>query len=630
MNTIYLPKLGHRYAALLALFALSACNEPKNLSGVFVTPEPKASPAPITIQAPGEPADEQAPSVPSGVLAIALSQTSVQVSWNASTDNRGVSRYRLFRDGIEIAGSITGVLYNDLNLSANTNYSYTVAAQDGAGNISANSSPVTARTLASPDTQNPSIPAGLTGIAASQSQINLTWTASTDNVGVTGYKIYRNSVLVGSVAGTSFSDTGLSAATSYSYEVTAFDAAGNVSNKTALISVVTTAGPDTQAPTVPAGVSGSVISSTQINISWSGSTDNIGVTGYRIYRNNVQVGSLAGNSFSDTGLTAATTYSYAVAAFDGAGNTSAKSTAISVTTSPAPDTQAPTVPAGLTGSAVSPFQIDLTWTASTDNIGVTGYKVFRNGSEVATNSTNSFSNTGLAALTNYNFTVAAYDAAGNLSAQSLAASIATPSASASVTLAPIADAYIGGTAIHSTEEWLHTYTWPDETIANAIVMKFDVSSIPTSAVIDNAELTLYLLQSEPDSTTSLASSTYNVSVHKMIGKDMDVNTATAVKYNATGFWTPNSGAPIGLEALGQNDISTAYITNIINKTNGPKYFPITQMVQEWVAPGAINYGMLLNSDPTSVRDHYRYFGAIENATATYRPFLKVDYHLPAP
>ncbi|HAR43599.1 MAG TPA: hypothetical protein DCS07_13380 [Bdellovibrionales bacterium] len=381
---------------------------------------------------------------------------------------------------------------------------------------------------------------------------------------------------------------------------------------------------------MPAGVSGSVISSTQINISWSGSTDNIGVTGYRIYRNNVQVGSLAGNSFSDTGLTAATTYSYAVAAFDGAGNTSAKSTAISVTTSPAPDTQAPTVPAGLTGSAVSPFQIDLTWTASTDNIGVTGYKVFRNGSEVATNSTNSFSNTGLAALTNYNFTVAAYDAAGNLSAQSLAASIATPSASASVTLAPIADAYIGGTAIHSTEEWLHTYTWPDETIANAIVMKFDVSSIPTSAVIDNAELTLYLLQSEPDSTTSLASSTYNVSVHKMIGKDMDVNTATAVKYNATGFWTPNSGAPIGLEALGQNDISTAYITNIINKTNGPKYFPITQMVQEWVAPGAINYGMLLNSDPTSVRDHYRYFGAIENATATYRPFLKVDYHLPAP
>src|SRR5438552_1923689 len=89
-------------------------------------------------------------------------------------------------------------------------------------------------------------------------------------------------------------------------------------------------------------------------------------------------------------------------------------------------TTPPSVPTGLTATAVSSSQINLSWTASSDNVGVSGYRVYRGGTQIATRSTTSFANTGLSASTTYSYTVAAYDAAGNLSAQSSSASATTP------------------------------------------------------------------------------------------------------------------------------------------------------------------------------------------------------------
>jgi hypothetical protein len=84
-----------------------------------------------------------------------------------------------------------------------------------------------------------------------------------------------------------------------------------------------------------------------------------------------------------------------------------------------PDTSPPSSPGGLVASAVSYSRIDLVWTAATDDVGVAGYRVYRNGSEVAvTSSTPSYSDTGLAASTSYSYSVAAFDYAGNLSAES--------------------------------------------------------------------------------------------------------------------------------------------------------------------------------------------------------------------
>ncbi|TBL71517.1 discoidin domain-containing protein [Paenibacillus thalictri] len=92
------------------------------------------------------------------------------------------------------------------------------------------------------DTAAPSIPAGLSAVAVSGSQINLSWTASTDNVGVTGYDIYRGGSFLKNVTGTSASDTGLSPSTTYSYTVRAKDAAGNASAASAAASATTLAG----------------------------------------------------------------------------------------------------------------------------------------------------------------------------------------------------------------------------------------------------------------------------------------------------------------------------------------------------------------------------------------------------
>ena len=253
------------------------------------------------------------------------------------------------------------------------------------------------------DTTPPSVPTNLVGNAVSSSQINLTWTASTDDVAVTGYKVFRNGSQIATTATPGYSDTGLALNTQYSYAVAAYDAAGNTSAQTTAINVTTQG--DTSAPSVPTNLAGNAVSSSQINLTWTASTDNVGVTGYKVFRNGSQIATTATPGYSDTGLALGTQYSYAVAAYDAAGNTSAQTTAINVTTQG--DTIAPSVPANLAGNGVSISQINLTWTASTDNVGVTGYKVFRNGAQIATSATPSYSDTGLAVNTQYSYAVAA-------------------------------------------------------------------------------------------------------------------------------------------------------------------------------------------------------------------------------
>jgi hypothetical protein len=109
-----------------------------------------------------------------------------------------------------------------------------------------------------------------------------------------------------------------------------------------------------------------------------------------------------------------------------------------------PDTEAPTTPTNLAATAVSSSQIDLSWTASTDNIGVAGYKVYRDGMEIDTTSSTSYSDNGLASATSYSYTVQAYDHANNLSAQSSAASATTAAVSATMHVADITMALQSG------------------------------------------------------------------------------------------------------------------------------------------------------------------------------------------
>src|SRR5205823_5331397 len=157
---------------------------------------------------------------------------------------------------------------------------------------------------------------------------------------------------------------------------------------------VTTLPPDTTAPSTPTELFASAVSSSQINLSWTASTDNVKVTRYIVRRDGVKVATPAATSYADAGLSAATTYSYTVAARDAAGLLSPDPTSASVTTASAADTTLPTTPTGLTAAAAGSTGANLSWSASTDNVGVTGYVVRRNGVQVATPAATSYADAG--------------------------------------------------------------------------------------------------------------------------------------------------------------------------------------------------------------------------------------------
>ena len=189
------------------------------------------------------------------------------------------------------------------------------------------------------DTTPPSVPSSLKIVAKTDTSVSISWSASTDNVGVKNYRIYRNGNSITSVNGTVNNDSPLRASTTYTYSVAAVDTSGNQSNQSAGLSVTTLASggsgggtTDTQAPTVPQNLKANSTTATQVNLTWSVSTDNIGVTGYRIYRNGTAAGTTSGNSYADSNLASSTQYSYSVTAYDNAGNQSNQSSSINAST----------------------------------------------------------------------------------------------------------------------------------------------------------------------------------------------------------------------------------------------------------------------------------------------------------
>ncbi len=279
----------------------------------------------------------------------------------------------------------------------------------------------------SSDTQPPSAPTNLAASAITATSFTLSWVAATDNVAVTGYEVFRNGTSIGLTTATSFSVTGLTAGTAYSMTVRAKDAAGNSSVASNALSVTTSSASDTQAPSAPTSLNSPSKTATSVSLAWTASTDNVGVTGYDIYNGNTLAGSSNTTSFTVTNLSASTAYSFSVKARDAAGNVSPASNTLAVTTATASDSQAPSVPTNLAASSITSSGFTLSWNASTDNVGVTGYEVFRNGASIGTTASTSLAVTGLAASTAYSMSVRARDAAGNNSATSTALSVTTAS-----------------------------------------------------------------------------------------------------------------------------------------------------------------------------------------------------------
>ena len=178
-----------------------------------------------------------------------------------------------------------------------------------------------------PDTQAPSAPGALSATAGTTS-VQLGWAAATDNVGVAGYRVYRDGAQVGTTTSTSYTDSGLQPATSYTFEVRAYDSSGNVGP--AVSRSVATLALDTQPPTAPTNVKATVQKGRKVALTWNASTDNVGVVGYDVYRGSTKVASLSGTSYSDR--PGRGTFTYTVRARDAAGNVSASSASVTVST----------------------------------------------------------------------------------------------------------------------------------------------------------------------------------------------------------------------------------------------------------------------------------------------------------
>ena len=165
---------------------------------------------------------------------------------------------------------------------------------------------------------------------------------------------------------------------------------------------------------------------------------------------------------------------------------------------------------------------------------------------------------------------------------------------------------------YSSDTQLNTYTWPTNNIANTIIIKWDLSSIPPNATV--TEATLYLYQ-----TGSGGDAAYENGVHKIINVNPDISTLSWMTYNGVNSWTGGADG-------GQGDTAAAEDTPAVNSTNNQyKSWSVAGMVQDWVSNPSSNFGMLVNSDGVASSDSCRYFASSEVADNTIRPKLIVTY-----
>jgi glucose/arabinose dehydrogenase len=190
------------------------------------------------------------------------------------------------------------------------------------------------------DTQPPTAPSNVQASNVTSTSATLSWTASTDNFGVTAYDIYNTGQLMKTVSGSTLSTTltGLTPNTNYGFYVNARDAADNVSQASETVPVKTPPTVvDPEPPTAPGNLRATGSTANSVSLSWDASSDNVGVTGYRVFSGTTQVGSATGTSTTISGLTANTQYTFTVKAFDQAGNVSSASNAVTTSTKPGGD-----------------------------------------------------------------------------------------------------------------------------------------------------------------------------------------------------------------------------------------------------------------------------------------------------
>ncbi|MFK5959150.1 MAG: endonuclease [Lutibacter sp.] len=424
--------------------------------------------------------DTEAPTAPTNVVASNITNTTVDLNWTASTDNIAVTNYEIFVDGLSYATSATNSA-TLTGLTQNTSYAITVYAKDAFGNTSAVSNTANITTTNIIDVDAPTVPTSLIVSNETNTTIDVSWTASTDNMAVASYDIYVDGTYNATTALTSYTVTGLSASTTYTFTVLAKDTSNNSSAQSTAVNGTTTAisstcGTETftnsNAPTGGYG-DGNFIGDNSVTWTYIQSRDDEGyvITGTGLMLRNTSskltsstvtggIGDFTCSlkkAFTGTGnrqvelfINGAsygtsiawdntTIQTFTVSNINIKGgiiveirNTAAYQVVIDDLSwtcyAGTLDTENPTAIVDLSSSNTTSTTTDLSWSASTDNVAVTSYEIFKDGVLLASSTTNSYSVTGLTASTAYNFTVYAKDAAGNTSLVSNTASVTTTTA----------------------------------------------------------------------------------------------------------------------------------------------------------------------------------------------------------
>jgi chitodextrinase len=303
------------------------------------------------------------PSAPLNLTVAARSSTGVFMSWGASRDDEHVAAYGLFRDGAYVGASrVPSGRFEGLTCA---DHLVEVDAVDASGNRSAKAfaevapsacgplslpppagAPPPRRPGAvppTPDVVAPSKPRDLRAAAVTETSVSLAWTASTDDVGVTGYRVLRDGSEAGFTSSTSATVSSLACGKSYAFGVEAMDAGSNRSPR-AMLTASTRACRDTQAPSAPIRVTHSGSTDTSVSLVWQAARDDRGVTGYRLFRDGVSVTTTHELFYTFNGLECGRSYTFALEAHDAAGNASDRSRAMSIATTEACEPPPPPPP----------------------------------------------------------------------------------------------------------------------------------------------------------------------------------------------------------------------------------------------------------------------------------------------
>jgi fibronectin type 3 domain-containing protein len=403
--------------------------------------------------------DTEAPTAPA--LTGSLTGNDVHLAWSGATDNVGITGYRIFRDGAlltTLAGSAAS--FDDLDRPYGT-YRYTVRAIDAAGNAGALSNEA-AVTYADPDAGSPTAPV-LTASLLDGDDVRLSWTESTDDLAVKEYRLYRDGILIrtsAAAAARTHDDLEVLPGTAR-YTVRAVDNADHVSPASNEESVTIVDGDGPAAPVLTATLEGG----NDVHLSWTESADASGIREYRLFRNGTLLQTLdaATLTFDDVDVPLGTRR-YTVRAVDNPGNVGPYSNEVAVTAVD-PDAGSPTAPV-LTASLSGGDDVHLSWTASSDDLGVTSYRLYRNGSLHRTLSASTLSfDIADEAVGTFTYKVVALDAAGHTSPDSNTESV-TVTPDTTPPTAPVLSATVESDGVH--------LSWTQSTDDRAGVSSYEV------------------------------------------------------------------------------------------------------------------------------------------------------------